>query len=43
MEIGPQSKSDSKMAKKYRLLQSQYRAEVLREDHSHDLFFVRNI
>ena len=32
---GPQSKSDNAMTAKYRLLQSQYRAEVLKEDFGH--------
>lgn len=33
MELGPQSKSDSAMTAKYRLLQSRYRTEVLKEDY----------
>ena len=32
METGPQSKSDNAMTAKYRLLQSKYRAEVLKEE-----------
>ena len=32
MDIGPQAKSDNAMTAKYRLLQSKYRAEVLKED-----------
>jgi len=35
MEIGPQAKSDRSMTAKYRLLQSTYRAEVLKEDFGH--------
>lgn len=32
MDIGPQSKSDNAMTAKYRLLQSKYRTEVLKEE-----------
>ncbi|MCK4565289.1 MAG: hypothetical protein KAU94_11520, partial [Verrucomicrobia bacterium] len=35
MDIGPQSKSGNAMTAKYRLLQSKYRAEVLKEDYGH--------
>ncbi|MGB0431072.1 MAG: hypothetical protein ACPGLV_11405, partial [Bacteroidia bacterium] len=31
MELGPQASSDNKFTKKYRLLQSTYRANVLKE------------